>query len=174
MYIPIPHILREVLLPAAPSQREPTTVATVTATTIPTTLSTSIHSQKPYNNPDDKTQSPYHGNLIVPAFHTVAPHPFLTTPSHTPHWHVLLSQPDPIPLLRRAQSPRAQNATIIAVTVVCVTLFLAAFFWFIWKYHESIRIHYRGPRGGGWSGMSIRSVSFSRKSSKASSSEAGG
>ncbi|KAL2155678.1 hypothetical protein VTH82DRAFT_420 [Thermothelomyces myriococcoides] len=47
---------------------------------------------------------------------------------------------------RNAGSMRAQNVTIGIVVGVLLAVFLAGFFFFVWRYHQSIRIRRRSGR----------------------------
>ncbi|KAH6612201.1 hypothetical protein B0J18DRAFT_75362 [Chaetomium sp. MPI-SDFR-AT-0129] len=42
-----------------------------------------------------------------------------------------------------------QNTTIIILVTVLVTVFLAGFFYFLWRYHRSIRVRRKGNKGRG-------------------------
>ena len=51
------------------------------------------------------------------------------------------------PTVGKRDTLQSQNATVGAVVGVLLALFLGGFFWFVYRYHRSIRLRRRGSRG---------------------------
>ncbi len=51
------------------------------------------------------------------------------------------------PTAGKRDTLQSQNATVGAVVGVLLALFLGGFFWFVYRYHRSIRLRRRGSRG---------------------------
>ncbi len=62
----------------------------------------------------------------------------------------------PRPTAGKRDALQSQNATVGAVVGVLLALFLVGFFWFVYRYHKSIRLRRRGSRGSSSRGGSGR------------------
>ncbi|KAK4129925.1 hypothetical protein BT67DRAFT_437412 [Trichocladium antarcticum] len=92
------------------------------------------------------------------------PHPPPPPPQHVPHSSQHHDAAQTQPHRQKRATMQDQNATIGAVVGVLLAVFLAGFFYFVWRYRGSIRVRTRstgskGSRGSRGSGSGSRSRS---------------
>ncbi|AEO57225.1 hypothetical protein MYCTH_94500 [Thermothelomyces thermophilus ATCC 42464] len=107
------------------------------------------HQHHAASSEENLDQTPQPPLPVHPYYHTLGPpRPLPSPPGHDRRGRNVHGRP--LLLLqqrlqaREAGTMRAQNVTIGIVVGVLLAVFLAGFFYFVWRYHRSIRIRRRG------------------------------